>query len=707
MRLVIAATNNCKMSDFSLLPQTRRFSLLAFAAGIALLTISATQAQTLTLPETSLKQIEIKGQALLQSKNSPVSQTTFDAEDIREQAISQTEKMFARVPGMRVMTYGLGGVVNVISLRGFGGGAHGGDLGFVLDGIPLNEAISHEDGYADLNVVIPLELQRIDVVKGPGSVLVGNYNRAGSIFLQTRKGDVYQLADVSVGSFRTFDTQVAGGFKIGTGHLNLAGQISTTKDFRPQSGYDRSTVSGRYSLDIDKGDITVSGRTHKGTWNSASYLTETQFLGGDPFGKDPRAQNDGGNKTFNTLRVDITRQLSDTIKLLGFVYGTNQTYARFFSRPVSAAAWRQRDETYNRDVSGLGFSLNGLSKMANIPTKWIAGLEQYREKTRYDFFDGTTQRAHIGVPVAQQNRFYSFNSTSAFAEIELEPSPLFRPTIGVRSDRYTGSCATAGPEVVDATDPPCNVPLRNISHNSPKIGVKSTLASGVDLRASYNEGFQLADVRGLYSANNNTSPNTFKQKEIGMTLGPWSNFKLDAAVFQLDSDNEIREIPAGSSIFINSGQTRRTGFDLSLLWAFARNWDASLAYGKAESKIINNPNVALIGKKLNGVPGGTGTLSANYAPPQGFGTFASVNYVGSYFYDSTGLNKVSYPGYTTADAGITWRGQWNKTGVRTRLSVSNLTNKVYASNAFQIRGINLVAPGAPRNIQASAQFDFN
>ncbi len=248
--------------------------LLRAAAGVALIGSSgALHAQNQAPPEATLKQIEFKGQALLQSGSSPASQTSFDAEDIREQSISQPEKMFARVPGMRVMTYGLGGVVNVISLRGFGDGAHGGDLGFVLGGIPLNEAISPADGYADLNVVIPLELQRMDIVKGPSSVLVGNYNRAGTIFLQTRKGDEYQLADFSLGSFGTADTQVAGGFKLGRGHLNLAAQIYTTRDFRPQSGYSRSTVSGRYTLEIDKGDITLSGRTHRGRWDSASYLT--------------------------------------------------------------------------------------------------------------------------------------------------------------------------------------------------------------------------------------------------------------------------------------------------------------------------------------------------------------------------------------------------------------------------------------------------
>jgi iron complex outermembrane recepter protein len=678
-----------------------RYSVVFSAA------LCAAAANAQVVAETTLKSVEIKGQALLQSGSSPTTKTTFDADEIRELSISQPEQLFSRVPGMRVNTYGLGGVVNVISLRGFGGGAHGGDLGFVLDGIPLNEAISHSDGYADLNVVVPLELQRVDVVKGPSSVLVGNYNRAGTVFLQTRKGGEYQLGDITIGSFGTYDLQAAGGFKLGGGALNLAAQAFTTNDFRPQSGFDRYTLSGRYTMDFAGTEVSVSGRTHRGTWDSASYLTQTQFQAGDPYGKDPRAQNDGGQKTFNTLRVDVARDLTPNIKLLGFAYGTNQTYTRYFSRPVNATVWRQREEDYDRDVTGFGLSLNGQDKLGGMPLKWTAGLERYRESTDFNFFDGTTQRARVGAPVFLQSRTYAFNSTSAFAEAELAVSPLFRPTVGVRADRYTGDCAKRGPEVVAATDPPCNTPLKDVSHTSPKLGVRSTVAPGVDLRASYNQGFALANVRGLYSPTNNTVPNTFKQKEVGVILGPWSGLTIDAAVFQLDSDNEIRELPAGSGQFFNSGRTRRTGVDLSVLWAFARDWDTSLAYGSAEGKIRENPNAAIIGKKLNGIPQDTATLSVNYAPDKGFGGFASANHVGSYFYDSAGLNLQSQAGYNTLDAGVTWRGQAGRTGVKARLAVNNLTNKVYASNSFQIGGVNLVAPGAPRNLQATVQFEFN
>src|SRR5690606_26780083 len=102
---------------------------------------------------------------------------TFSAAQVEELNISHTQALFDQVPGMSIRKLGLAGVADNIVIRGFGGGGHGGDLGAVIDGIPLNEAMSHADGYVDFNVVVPLEVESLTVYKGPVSALYGNYNR--------------------------------------------------------------------------------------------------------------------------------------------------------------------------------------------------------------------------------------------------------------------------------------------------------------------------------------------------------------------------------------------------------------------------------------------------------------------------------------------------------------------------------------------------
>lgn len=110
-------------------------------------------AQSAAIP---LDQVVVKGQAL-RGANAPFSVDALDAARIRELRVSHPGELFRQVPGMAVRNLGLAGVADSIVMRGFGGGGHGGDLGVVIDGIPLNEAMSHADGYVDLAVVVPLD----------------------------------------------------------------------------------------------------------------------------------------------------------------------------------------------------------------------------------------------------------------------------------------------------------------------------------------------------------------------------------------------------------------------------------------------------------------------------------------------------------------------------------------------------------------------
>ena len=116
--------------------------------------------------DATIDEVVVKGQ-LLRAEESAFSATVLDNTAIREQAFADVDELFRFVPGMVVRDLQLGSVASNIVIRGFGSGGHGGDLGAVIDGIPLNEAMSHADGYVDLNTVVPLEIESFSVFKGP------------------------------------------------------------------------------------------------------------------------------------------------------------------------------------------------------------------------------------------------------------------------------------------------------------------------------------------------------------------------------------------------------------------------------------------------------------------------------------------------------------------------------------------------------------
>jgi outer membrane receptor protein involved in Fe transport len=689
---------------------------------LAIHTLFHAPAQAQNAPEStsssdaSLAPVTVKGQRLL-DQSSAFSATTITAQEIRSDAVSNPQELFRRVPGVVIRNFGLGGVADGISMRGFGSGSHGGDIGLVLDGITLNEAFSHSDGYSDFNAIIPLELSRLDVFRGPSSVLHGNYNRAGAMFFQTRKGGNYTLGDASVGSFSTFDTQVAvgreqGGKGAGSSAINLAAQLYGTQGFRSRdSEFDKQTLSGRYAYRLtDASEIAVSARLHRSEGRSGAYLTAPQFAV-DPRGVDPRVIGDGAKKDFSTLRLDFNTLINSEIKLLTYVYGTAQEFNRYFTRPVTSvptAPWAQRDERYDRQVRGFGASLNGTqSVFAGKRLNWVAGVESLNEQTQYQFFDNLINRVPTAGPVA--NRTFDYTVRSVFAEGELSLSPLFRPTVGVRHDSFSGSCRVGGPEsLVDAAggvQGACNTSLNATSRASPKLGFRSTLAPGVDLRGNYSEGFQLGNLRALFSPNGaNVQPNVFKQRELGMTYTGIAGLRLDVTAFDIRSVNEIREIPAASNQFVNSGEATRKGTEVSLAYSPATFWDVGLNHATVRTEITANPSASLIGRELTNIPRSNTNLFVAYAPSQGLGARLDARHVGAYAVSAD--NTVRAPSYGTLDFSLSYRGKVGQRQFRAYLAANNLADRTYATSTFLIAGQRLFAPAAGRNFSIGVQADL-
>ncbi len=667
------------------------------AAASALATLLAAPPIAAADGAVTMEQVLVKGQAL-RGANAPFSTTTFDVEDVREKRISHPQELFRFVPGMNVRNFGLSGVVDAFALRGFGSGGHGGDVGIVIDGVPLNEAMSHADGYADLNVVIPLEIASMTIYRGPVSALYGNFNRGGLIAIQTRKAGAYRNADLSVASHTTVDAQAALGATLagGTQSLNLAAQVFHTEGFRPQSQFDRGTLAGRWAIDLSpQVQVSLAARAHRGEGDSPAYLTRAQF-DVDPTGKDPRAQNDGVDKDFAMLRGDLAWQVAPQVRLLAFAYGTQQEFTRWFSRPVSATNWAQREETYDRDVFGAGVNLNGQRAAGAGSLNWVAGVETFRESTAYGFYDGLAQRVRVNPAI--YDRTVALNSVSLFGEVEAPLYRLFKPWIGVRHDRFTGQCrrngAETGPEPCERLNAP--------SHTSPKFGVRSDVADGAQLRASWAEGFALPSNFIKYSAGAaGLKPNVFRQTEFGGAF-KGAAVRADLAWYRITSSNEFRTLAPG--VYENAGATLRDGIEASLGWTPLADFDLTLIYGRMDSKIRANPNPVLVGKKVTGVPAHAVTIGAAYAPMAGWGGNATVRRIGSYPINAD--NSVTGGAYSTVDLAVTYAAARRALRYRAFLGVDNAADRRYFTSSFIAAGTQLVAPAPPRTYRAGVQLDF-
>jgi len=663
--------------------------------GAALLAGLAAAAEGAALEEgggARVEEIVVKGE-LLDARSSAFTVATFDTDTIRTLEIAQLQDTLDYVSGMSIRKFGLAGVADAITIRGFGGGGHGGDLGVVLDGIPLNEAMSHADGYVDLNVIVPLEVRKLTTYKGPVSALYGNFNRAGLLKIDTRSSGDYSQIDVSSGSDGLFDLQAAYGAALGERQqFNGAVQHARSDGYRPQSGSERTTLAGTWRADLRTGtELALSGRWHEADGDNAAYLPEALYRV-DPYGIDPGVQNDGADKEFATVRFDLNQNLGESARLLTFAYGTQQDFSRWFSRP-RGEQWAQREESYDRDVLGAGTSVNATTRLGQVPVDLVIGVEAFEESTHYEYYDELDNRVRTGPAI--NDRETELSSASAFLELQADWHRLFRPSIGLRYDRFSGQCSLQGPET--GSDP-CES-LNDLDNLAPKIGVRSGVLDTLELRASYSEGFSLPNGWVKYQSQAaNLDPVIYQQLEVGMLWQPLDGLQLDLAVFQLDSDGEVRSAAPG--IFENFGETRREGLEASLEWTLSERLMLSAVYSLTDAEVRRNPDPALVGNDVSGVSDSAATVRGVWRFLPDWELDLDWRYVGEFALN--GANSFYADSYDLVDLGIAYTGGRNWRGY---LQVDNVTDEVYAPSQFVIGGP-VFGTGAPRQYRVGVQFSL-
>lgn len=650
---------------------------------------------------TSLGEIYVKGESL-KPENSSITIDEIGLQQIRSLNLDQPLRVIEQVPGVDLVAYRQGGVADQFSIRGFGGGGHAGEAGVQIDGMSLNEAEGHSDGYADMNILIPLNLKKVKVYKGPSSALFGRFAQGGTLAIESRKGGNYQDVSLSAGSFNTLDAQFALGREIPISEKgnklksNLAFQFFQTDGYSENSQTIRGNVAGRIAYDIsDKTDVSLSLRAHSSRWDAPGYISESQFNDPDRRNlQDANAEADGGDKEFYSQRIDVNHTFNKNLRLLLFGYSVQQEFTRFAKFGFEPGGQSERFNT--RDVYATGGSLNGNSTIANVNFNWIAGLEYYSEETerlRWATSDRVRQ-------AQTQDRIFGIQSISSYAQGEFEVSPYFRPTIGLRYDSYFGNFT--------ANDPgqePINDDLDGLYNIAPKFGVRSMVFTGFDIRVSASNGFSIPNSALKYDANLDLDPIDLWQYELGATYRLNSWLELDAVGFILNSSNEIFENPPGSLEFRNVGQTTRRGIESKASLTPLPGLNIQGTFSFIETEVIDNPEENLEGKSLVGIPQTIGTFDISYTSKIGLGSRFRFRDVGPYFISSD--NLASYEGYTVSHLSLFFN--FDKQSInqgRIFFEVQNLFNAQYAESVFGSVDSRSFAPAPTRNFTAGVSYNF-
>jgi len=168
---------------------------------------------------------------------SPSSVSVIDSQDIDRKQIERVSDALREVPGLSVVQTGTPGQLTSVFTRGL----RSEHTQVLLDGIPVNQGLQGAFNFADLTTD---NIERIEVVRGPQSILYGPRALAGVIQIFTRQGEETPGATFAAegGSYGTFRESVQSDGKIDMFDYSFGASRLDTDNARPNNQY-RNTAA--------------------------------------------------------------------------------------------------------------------------------------------------------------------------------------------------------------------------------------------------------------------------------------------------------------------------------------------------------------------------------------------------------------------------------------------------------------------------------
>lgn len=135
------------------------------------------------LQEEAAVMTEIATRTKMDADLVPGMVTILFGEDLEARGVRTVYEALTLVPGVNTYLSSLG--EQRVSVRGVGGSFFSGNLKLLLDDIVLNDTLTSA-GYAVYEIPVE-QVERIEIIRGPGSVVYGEFAYAGVINVKTRK----------------------------------------------------------------------------------------------------------------------------------------------------------------------------------------------------------------------------------------------------------------------------------------------------------------------------------------------------------------------------------------------------------------------------------------------------------------------------------------------------------------------------------------
>lgn len=619
-----------------------------------------------------------------------------------------------------------GNSANDITIRGFGSNV--GDRNTVMvDGLPGMGSRGGTPSTANID--------HIEVVKGPASVLYGRAQPGGFVNLITKKPLSERKGEIDV----RLDTFAGGGPEFG----DTFGSMVTADFTGPLDNKDRFL----YRFIAEYGD-NDSYRDFVGTkslliapsltWNISERTSATLAL-------DYRTQDAGFDSGLSAPLLDIGKVASITTRYqepgdhqkdIGKVVSLNLAHklSEDWSYNLGIRAVRNSDEIiafesqsvrpdlvtvrrtdrhqYNqRAYYTLDNSFSGYFDTGAVKHNLIVGATVGRETSDTDrkrFFTTPVLDIDLYRPVyggvapavqpPQSRRKSASRSTGVYATDLITLSDHWKAVLGVRYEREAQNTR----EVRLA-------PSGNSSTNGdvlPMAGLMFQPSDEWSVYLSYSTSFTppAANARPV-DGTPGLVPQTGKQVETGVKFESADRKATGTfSLFRIDKENVL--ISAGGGFYTQVGAERVNGAEFEFNIRPLENLQLGGGYAFIDSEIVDDPVANLIGSPLTNSPKHSANLLAQYdfgaGPLERFGVSAGLVYrsgrIGT-LPTATSLTTLALPSYFLADVSIHYRSY----GYDIALKLGNVFDEKYFRSAdTAVR----IYPGDPRHVALTFKKHF-
>lgn len=659
-------------------------------------------------PPTSISATKIEAPL----RDIPQTVNVVSQQVIRDQNALSLESVLKHVPGIGLSNGD--GQRDQVTIRGFSAISDQ-----FVDGI-RDDALY----FRDLS-----NIEQVEVIKGPASVLYGRGSSGGLINRITKKPGIDKTeVSATAGSWgqRRGEFDLARDYtENGSGvAFRITGATERADSYRDQQFLDRDVISPSLLFKFNPNTSILLQADHLSDRRVTDFGIPSYQ--GKPVDVSPSTYYGAANArdvdytqsdvtsygfTFNH-KFDEQLSLRNAFRYYDYTMDRNNTLVSSVNEAAQTA--RLAHSSFRREDSGY-FNQTELTQkldVAGMKHQILYGIELGKqdkgELRTANQNVGDVNLFHPVLPVVARTftgdptTLSDMDTTSFYLQDLVAFSDKWKALAGVRYDKFeqrTRNTVT-GTEL-----------QRTDREWSPRVGIVYQPSTTQSYYASYSKSFQpSAENFPLQATNEDIAPEQTTNKEIGAKFDLFNGMaSATASLFQLERTN-IKSVDPVTNTTVPIGTQRTNGLELTFTGDLSHGWQVWAGYSYLDAEITSSPAVDNSDNRaaFKGIPveGKRATLtpkhSANVWLTKHFGNYragAGVNYVDDRFANPG--NTVTLPGYTTVDAMIGYKFA----RFDLQLNINNLFDEKYIVSGHGTSP-NLSTPGAPRNLMLTARYKF-